>query len=461
MMNNLISSDNYCVIVGAGLTGQSVAHYFSRIGQRFCVFDTRDNEELRTPFLKIDSDVRVYLEDIDANILLGASEVVISPGVSRDLPIFAEAIKQGVSFVGDVELFLRHVRRENREAKVVGITGSNGKTTVTTLVDLVLKNYGVKVAVGGNIGVPALDLLHSFADIYVLELSSFQLESIKRAELDVAVVLNVTPDHMDRYASLAHYVMAKQRIYWGAKSIVYNLNDTLTVPPAVPGVQRFGFSTSIKHEKNEIQYVYNVDSQEVCREGVKIFEKQDMRLQGLHNVQNAMALFAMCNALEVPHVFVEQVLKNFAGLAHRCEWVACYDGMTFINDSKATNIGASISALRGLAPDFDRVILIAGGDGKSADFLELANVISEKVHGLVLFGHDALRIDASVNQRVETYCVSTLADAVKQSLTLAKEKGSTNTLILLSPACASLDMFKNYEERGVQFKALVQKGRHT
>lgn len=458
MMNNLISSDNYCVIVGAGLTGQSVAHYFSRIGQRYCVFDTRDNEELRAPFLQINSDVRVYLGDIDADILLGATEIVISPGVSRDLPVFAEAIKQGVSFVGDVELFLRYVRKASHDTKVVGITGSNGKTTVTTLVDLVLKKYGAKVAVGGNIGVPALDLLHAHADIYVLELSSFQLESIKKAELDVAVVLNVTPDHMDRYASLAHYVMAKQRIYWGAKNIVYNLNDTLTVPPAVPGVKRFGFSTVVKHEKNEIQYVYNANSQQVCREGVNIFEKQNMRLQGLHNIQNAMALFAICDALGVSHVFVEQVLKDFVGLEHRCEWVTCYDGMTFINDSKATNVGASISALRGLTPDFEHIILIAGGDGKSADFLELADVISETVHDLVLFGHDALRIDASVNQRVKTYCVSTLADAVNQSLALAKEVSSANTLILLSPACASLDMFQNYEERGVQFKTLALNG---
>ena len=460
-MNNLISSDNYCVIVGAGLTGQSIAHYFSRIGQRYCVFDTRGDEELRIPFLQIDSDVRVYLEDIDADIFLGAAEIIMSPGVPRDLPIFAEAIKCGVSFVGDVELFLRHVRKENSEAKVVGITGSNGKTTVTTLVDLVLNNYGAKVAVGGNIGVPALELLHKPADIYVLELSSFQLESIKKAELDVAVVLNVTPDHMDRYASLAHYVMAKQRIYWGAKNIVYNLNDTLTVPPVVPGVKRFGFATSVKHEKNEIQYVYNTDSQEVYREGVSIFEKKNMRLQGLHNIQNAMALFAICNALEVPHIFAEQVLNDFAGLAHRCEWVACYGGMTFINDSKATNVGASISALRGLAPDFDRVILIAGGDGKSADFLELANVISETVHKLVLFGRDAQRIEASVNQRVETHNVQTLTSAVSQSIVLAKEMGSTNTLILLSPACASLDMFKNYEERGVQFKMLVQEESHV
>lgn len=460
MMNNLISSDNYCVIVGAGLTGQSVAHYFSRIGQRYCVFDTRDDGELRIPFLQIDRDVRVYLGKMDVDIFLDAAEVIISPGVSRYLPIFAEAMKRGVSFVGDVELFLRHVRKENHEAKVVGITGSNGKTTVTTLVSLMLNNYGAKVAVGGNIGVPALDLLHNHADIYVLELSSFQLESIKKAELDVAVVLNVTPDHMDRYESLAHYVMAKQRIYWGAKSIVYNLNDTLTVPPVVPGVARFGFSTSIKHEKHEIQYVYNVDSQEIYREGVSIFEKKNMRLQGLHNVQNAMALFAICNALDIPHVFAEHVLNDFAGLAHRCEWVACYDGMTFINDSKATNVGASISALRGLSPDFDRVILIAGGDGKSADFLELADVIDETVDGLVLFGHDALRIDDSVNQRVETYCVRTLTGAVDQSLALAKEMDSANTLILLSPACASLDMFKNYEERGEQFKMLVQKERN-
>lgn len=457
-MDNLISSDNYCVIVGAGLTGQSVARYFSRIGQRFCVFDTRDNEELRAPFLQINSDVRVYLGGIDADILLGATEIVISPGVARNLPVFAEAIAQGISFVGDVELFLRHVRKTNDEAKVVGITGSNGKTTVTTLVDLVLKKYGAKAATGGNIGVPALDLLHDHADIYVLELSSFQLESIKKAGLDVAVVLNVTPDHMDRYASLAHYVMAKQRIYWGAKSIVYNLNDMLTVPPAVPGVKRFGFSTQVKHEKNEVQYVYNANAQEICREDVKIFEKQGMRLQGLHNIQNAMALFAICDALEIPHTFAEHILKGFAGLAHRCEWVTCYDGMTFINDSKATNVGASISALRGLSPDFEHVILIAGGDGKSADFLELADVISGTVHGLVLFGQDALRIDTAVNQRVATYCVLTLADAVNQSLTLAKQRNSTNTLILLSPACASLDMFKNYEERGVHFKTLVQKG---
>ena len=455
-MNNLISSDNYSVIVGAGLTGQSVARYFSRIGHRYCVFDTRVNEELRSPFLKINSDTRVYLGEIDQNILLGAKEIVISPGVPRESSVFIEAIKSGISFVGDIELFLRVVKTDVNKPKVIGITGSNGKTTVTTLVGLTAEASGAKVGVGGNIGVPALDLLAYHHDIYVLELSSFQLESIKRAELDVAVVLNVTPDHMDRYASLAHYVMAKQRIYWGSKNIVYNLNDMLTIPPKVPGVTRLGFSTSVKHEKNEVQYQYNQNEQVILREGSVVFDRHTMKLQGVHNVQNAMALFAICEAVGIPHIYAQQVLTDFRGLEHRCEWVASHNGITCINDSKATNVGASISALRGLSSDYDRVVLIAGGDAKSADFSEFANVVCATVSELVLFGQDAPSIHAAVNNRIATVCVSTLNDAVSHSFNTAKKNIGLTTLILLSPACASLDMFKNYEQRGQLFKTLVQ-----
>lgn len=451
-MPQLIATDNPTVVVGMGLTGLSVARHLAKKGANFFLVDTR--EELpKTTWQRVAEiqaicpSMKVANGALDQDLLCAAKQIVLSPGVALATPEIQAAKSAGVDIVGDVELFLRE-----RKAPVIGITGSNGKSTVTTLVGLAAKNAGIKVAVGGNIGVPVLDLLEANdTELYVLELSSFQLESIRRAQLDVACVLNISPDHMDRYPSLAHYCQAKQRIYFGAKKIVYNLEDPLTIPPIMQGVERIGFSSRKITEENEKHILLNSDSNMLSIEGQDVIATSNIKIAGAHNVKNALAALAICDAAGIELAGLEKALSEFGGLPHRCQWVAEKSGVTYINDSKATNVGSAQAAIEGLADRFSRIILIAGGDGKGTDFGPLAKVIKQYVAHVVLIGADALKIESAIGESVMCAHVQTLNAAVKQAALLAK----SGDLVLLSPACASLDMFANYEQRGNEFVLAV------
>jgi len=450
-MTQLIVSDSYSVILGLGKTGLSVARYFQRKGHRCVVIDTRFNppglEELKTE----QPETAVYLGETDehlTDLIRAASQVVISPGISRNSSLAQVALNNSIPLVGDVDLFLHEVTEPT-----IAITGSNGKTTVATLMGNIAMRAGIKTSVAGNIGTPVLDTLDMDVELYVLELSSFQLESIRRPDLTVACVLNVTEDHMDRYPSLASYCMAKQRIYWGAKHVVYNLDDKLTVPPIIAGVRRRGFGFGQHHEQGDIKYLYDKVTKTLSRQGETLLDRAEIRMFGRHNVANALALMALCDAAEIDLKYCFAELAEFVGLPHRCQWVGSYNQVTFINDSKATNVGASIAAVGGIKDDFNGVVIIAGGDAKGANFAEFGRVLAKNVEAVVLIGRDAEQLAAALPSQVKVARCASLDDAVVKALQLSNVGGA----VLLSPACASFDMFKGFEDRGDQFIRCVRR----
>lgn len=449
-MSNVGQSESYSLIVGMGATGFSIANYLSSRDRAFHIFDTRASSLLQDQFAKQFPRANQFFEKIDDKTLFGAEELYLSPGVPRDDATVKKAIQAEMSVLGDVALFLREA-----SAPVIGITGSNGKSTVTTMVGLAAEAAGMRVGVGGNIGKPALELLDEPCDLYVLELSSFQLESTENARLRVACNLNISPDHMDRYDSLSQYVMAKQRIFDGAKHVVYCLDDPSSHAPTRHAAKRYGFGLSGGLEANEKQFLFSPQSGWLQSGNEQLIHKDDVRIKGVHNVSNALALFAIADAAGIDRNACRQVLKTFPGLPHRCEVVAEYGGVTYINDSKATNVGAARAAILGLAAEFERIILIAGGDGKGAEFDELGKCINANVHALVLLGKDADAIARHVHGDVICERAKDMCAAVKRARQIAKQ----GDLVLLSPACASFDMFTSFEHRGEVFiKSVLAEG---
>jgi len=442
----------YALIVGMGATGISIAEHLSRKGKQFHFFDTRSPLESKNVLMEKYPDSRHFFEKIDEKVIMDAEEIYVSPGVPRDEHVIVNAIKHGKSVVGDVELFLREA-----EKPVVGITGSNGKSTVTTLVGMAAEKAGISVAVGGNIGKPALELLGEDVDLYVLELSSFQLESTTEPKLFVACNLNISVDHMDRYDSLSQYIMAKHRIFRKASHVVYNLDDPLTHPPIEAGVARYGFGLAKEIEKSERQFTFCPQSGWLETEGHHLISKEEIKLKGIHNVRNALALFAIADAVGIDSKACKLALEEFDGLPHRCEIIDVINNKTYINDSKATNVGATEAAIKGLAPEFDGIVLIAGGEGKDADFEEFTESVRDNVRALILIGKDAKKIARHIPKNIKVLLENSLEEAV-----ISAEKISMQgEVILLSPACASFDMFSNFEERGEKFSLYVKNLRNT
>ncbi|WP_245929364.1 UDP-N-acetylmuramoyl-L-alanine--D-glutamate ligase [Agarilytica rhodophyticola] len=445
-MNQTVNNKRYALIVGMGATGYSIARYLQNKGEAFHIVDTRTSSLMEEQFAKAFPEAQRYFVEIDEGIIAGAHEIYLSPGVSRDEHIITKALALGKSVIGDIELFLRAV-----DKPVIGITGSNGKSTVTTLVGLMLKEDGRNVAVGGNIGTPALELLNTQADIYVLELSSFQLESVTKPNLFIACNLNISADHMDRYDSISAYVMAKQKIFLGAKNAIYNLDDPLTHPPVFDGMMRYGFGLESGFADDEKHIIFSPQNGWLSFDHQKIVSKDQIKLKGIHNVRNALAALAISGVAGVSFDACKNVLAAFSGLPHRCEFIAEYEGVTYINDSKATNVGATKAAIDGLAAEFNKIILIAGGEGKGADFSELGKSIRQNIDTLVLIGKDGEHIAETVGKDINAIFASDMNDAVQKAATNA----GLDDLVLLSPACASFDMFNSFEERGDVFSDCV------
>jgi len=435
----------YAVIVGLGRTGLSCARYLHARGWRLAVTDTRQKPPERVRLAELDPGIPVSVGGLDAGLLEGADCVVASPGVSLAEPFFVEARRRGLEIVGDIELFARAV-----DAPVVGITGTNGKSTVTTLVGRMAERAGLRVRVGGNLGEPALDLLTAEAptQLYVLELSSFQLEATTSLDLKAAVVLNVTPDHLDRYDSVESYAQAKARIFARCETAVINLDDPLVAAMPRPGQKTLSFSL-----RASIGADYAVATRDgewwlTCH-GEPLLAVSAMKIKGLHNAANALASLALGDALGLPKSAMLEELKTFPGLPHRSQWVADVRGVTYINDSKGTNVGATIAAVSGMQGP---LIMIAGGDGKNQDFAELADVFRGKVRHTVLIGRDAAAIAKALAGVCTLETCVTLEDAVRAAAKAA-QPGDT---VLLSPACASLDMFRDYTHRGAVFTQAVK-----
>ena len=437
------------VIVGLGRTGLSCARYLRERGWRLAVTDTRPEPPQLAALRALDPQTPVRLGALDTRLLDDAVCVVVSPGVPLEDPFFAEARRRGLEIVGDIELFARAV-----DAPVAGITGTNGKSTVTTLLGRMAARAGVKVRVGGNLGEPALDLLaaaHSAGEaveLYVLELSSFQLEATHSLDLAAAAVLNVSPDHLDRYASVAAYADAKARIFARCDTAVTNQDDPLVVAMPRPGQRTLTFSL-----RAAIGADYAVAMRDgapwLTRRGEPLLPLSAMRIRGLHNAGNALAALALGEALELPLSAMLAELEAFTGLAHRTQWVAEVAGVTYIDDSKGTNVGATIAAVEGMAGP---LVIIAGGDGKQQDFGPLAAAFRGKVRHTVLIGRDGRLVGEALRGVCTTEYRTSLEEAVRAAAAAARA-GDT---VLLSPACASLDMFRDYTHRGAVFAQAVQ-----
>ncbi len=445
-MTKLIASDRLTIVVGIGATGLSVARHLTACGDTFVMVDSRLEPPGLVELQHTLPGTEVELGGFNPVTLGAADRLIVSPGVSVDHPALQAAVAQGVAVTGDIALFMAAAR-----APVVAITGSNGKSTVTTLVGEMALAAGKNVGVGGNLGCPALDLLADDRDLYVLELSSFQLELVEQLNAEVVTVLNVSADHMDRYATLLDYHRAKHRIFTGAKKVVVNRDDMLSQPLLPTSVQSFSFGLG-KPDFNGFGLLTEQGESCLAYEFEALLPVAQLGIRGRHNVANALAALALGHAMGLPRDAMLQALRHFTGLPHRCQTVADSNGVTWINDSKATNTGATIAALYGLANTGDmNVILIAGGQGKGQDFSVLKSAVKGRVKVAVLLGEDA----ALLSQCLTTETKVLFADSMPAAVSLAAEHAAAGDTVLLSPACASFDMFSGFAERGDTFAAAV------
>jgi UDP-N-acetylmuramoylalanine--D-glutamate ligase len=431
-----------------GATGLSCVRFLASKGIEFYVVDSRENPPGLEQAKEFCSEDRIFTGNLDVLETLGVTELFVSPGIALRTPVLARLAERGVAMRGDIDLFCDYV-----DAPFVAITGSNAKSTVTTLVAMLLQACGKNTKAGGNLGLPALDLLSPGTDFYVLELSSFQLETTHALQADLACLLNVSEDHMDRYKDLYEYQRAKQKVYRGCKAAVCNKQDILTAPLLAEGVPVRAFTTKSPDLK-EYGMLKDGDGAWLCRGVERLYHTSQIALKGSHNHANVLAALAMLELLgvDVMSDAVGEVLRTFGGLPHRCETVRVLDDVTYINDSKGTNVGATLAALQGLGSPADKkVLLIAGGEGKGADFRALAKPIQDLVRIVYLFGKDAHRIAEVLSPSVDVRHFETL-DQIVASIAQDSHKGE---IVLFSPACASLDMYKNYEMRGQHFARLV------
>jgi len=452
---NIVKNMAKSIIVGLGTTGLSVARFLQKQERAFAVVDSRENppnaDDLKQDFI----DVPYAFGSFNSEWLNQADQIIVNPGIAITTPEIAEAQQAGAEVVGDIELFAR----EAKDSKpIIAITGSNGKTTVTMLLDLMAKKSGFNVGTGGNIGTAALDLLNDKStDLYVLELSSFQLETTQSLQSTTAVILNVSEDHLDRYDNnIESYAQAKGVIYNNCQHVIYNRDDAYSLRLAnqssgfktitsfgldAPKAEQFG----IKSDKG-IDYLAKGDQ--------LLMPISEVKLPGLHNVANALACLALGTFAGLKMTAMLDVLREYAGMEHRTQWLAKFEGVNWYNDSKGTNVGATLAALTGLT---GKTVLIAGGQGKGADFSPLSSAIKVHAQAVVLMGEDAKKMATVIDDSVPVVFVSSMQEAVNEAYKLARANNGKEVNVLLSPACASFDMFKNYIVRGEAFIQAVNK----
>lgn len=426
-------------VVGLGKSGVSAVNFLLRNGVTPAVFDTRDKPAGEN---ELSPAVRLVKGPLDGEVLGGFKTLVVSPGVPIGQPALARARELGAEIIGDIELFARHAA-----APTVGITGSNGKSTVTTLTALMVEADGKKCGMGGNIGVPALDVLSPDADAYVLELSSFELETTSTLKLAGAVILNLSEDHLDRYGgSMERYLAAKRRIFAHADRIVVNRGDPATVPPDGRFHASFGL------DDRDYGRVVRDGAVWLSLRGEPLIPVAEMGIAGQHNELNALAALALADALGVSREAELRALREFRGLPHRCQLVRELDGVRYYDDSKATNVGSTLAAVAGLKSGIrGRLILLAGGLGKGQDFTPIKNMLGREIACMLCFGRDGEKLAAL---GPEARLTENMSDAVA----IARgEIARPGDVVLLAPACASLDQFKSFEERGDAFADLVRK----
>ncbi len=427
------------VVIGLGKTGLSCVRHLARRGVAVRVTDSRSAPPGLAALGDLAARVDLRLGGFDESVLDGASQVLLSPGVSPEEPIARAARRRGIEVVGDVELFAREAR-----APVIGITGTNGKSTVTSLVAHMAEVAGRRALAGGNLGEPALDLLaRPVPELYVLELSSFQLETTSSLELRAATVLNLSADHLDRYPSIEAYGVAKARIFRHAAAAVLNADDprVLAMRPEHAAVTTFSV------QRTDADFALAGDL--LVRRGEPVLARSRLKIAGRHNVANALAALALGEAAGLGLDAMARSLEGFPGLPHRSQWIADIDGVRYLDDSKGTNVGATLAAVEGS----DRpLVMILGGDGKGQNFAPLAAAFRGRVRAAVLIGRDAPAIAAAIG----CLCPIERAGSMPEAVAAAARLARSGDAVLLSPACASLDMFRDYAERGEVFAAAVR-----
>ena len=434
----------YTVVVGLGATGLSCARFLHAQGLPFSVVDTRQHPPGLDILSREMPEVAVYSGDYPRDLIESAARLVVSPGVALDADIVQQARSAQVSVVGDIDLFVREAT-----APVVGITGSNAKSTVTELVGTMAARAKVNVGVGGNLGTAALDLLSPERELYVLELSSFQLERAADLGLAVAAVLNISEDHLDRHGTMAAYRDAKHRIYRGCETAVVNPDDPSSVPTLSADLRQITWC--MDEPQAQGFGLRSIEGQEyLCHGAQPLLLSSELCMPGRHNVANALAALALGYAARLPMDAMLDTLRSFRGLPHRCELVAEAAGVKYVNDSKGTNIGATRAALSGLGGE-QNVLLIAGGQGKGADFAQLREPVGRHCKRVILIGEDASEMHDALHGAVALSAAGSMRAAVE----LAAVAAQAGDCVLLSPACASFDMFSGYEARGDAFRSAV------
>jgi len=440
----LQGSPTRAAVIGLGLSGLAAAVFLSKQGLDVDVYDSSNKPVLGRQLKQQLPDVEIHCGSLAVEHWTDDSLLVVSPGVPLSHPDLVPLLATGVRPVGDVELFAQCV-----QSPVIAITGSNGKSTVTALVGEILQHAGRRVAVGGNIGVPVLELLDDDKnDIYVLELSSFQLETTWSLKPSIAVVLNVAADHMDRYPGMDDYIATKIKVYQGSDKVLINLDEA----SLLQGLQRqqndkeqIFFSSTVPVKEQDYGLTDINGAVYLCRGDEPLIAADEIHLTGQHNLLNVLAAWALTSSVGVADCLIKEAVTEFKGLPHRMELLYRINGVDWINDSKGTNVGASVAALHGLhAP----VILIAGGIAKDADFTPLREAVEQHVKAIILIGRDAGRIQDAVSEAVFTSMAADMSDAVAQAAVLAE----AGDVVLLSPACASFDMYQNFEQRGDDFR---------
>ena len=454
-------ADKSVLVLGLGETGLSMLRFLKAQGARVRVADTRANPPGLAEAKKYVIEPLIHCGPFDDELFVGVELIAISPGVPLRDPVVARAVQCGIPVAGDIELFAQQLAANDCRltTKVIAITGSNGKSTVTSMVEHLCKAAGKDAVAAGNISPAVLDAMAQRGDkqpeIWVLELSSFQLESTATLNADAASVLNISEDHLDRYADMNEYSAAKARIFSGAAAQVLNRDDAYCMAMAREGCAQFTFGLAApgngkKLGENDFSIVKKRGATWLAQGSKSLLKVDELQVAGLHNASNAMAALALCSAIDLPMPALLDALRSFKGLPHRVEFVAKINDVAYYDDSKGTNVGATVAALEGLGR---KAVLIAGGEGKGQDFSPLAPSVKSHARAVILIGRDAELIAVALKDSgVPVKRAMDMNDAVQQATHLAQR----GDVVLLSPACASFDMFKNYEHRAEVFIAAVQ-----
>jgi UDP-N-acetylmuramoylalanine--D-glutamate ligase len=438
------------LVIGLGKTGISCIEYLVDKGENVAVADTRTNPSNLKDIKEKYPCVNISTGAIPDELIKRANTIIVSPGISFNESFIQKAINLKKEIIGDVELFVRSAR-----APIIAVTGTNGKTTVTTLIGEIAEKSGLKVLVGGNIGTPALDLLEQpKPDLYVLELSSFQLQTTLSMCFDVSILLNITEDHIDHHGSINSYRNAKFKIFKNCKTAVINealLSEIFPCNNYDINVEKiFNFSLNKPSTSNDFGIVESNGNKLLANGDEILMPVSDLKIVGIHNQENVLSVLAACKAFGLKTENITSVLKEFKGIKHRCQLIREKNSIKWYNDSKATNVGATVASVTGLGSKNKNIILIAGGVGKNADFTKLREPIKNHVKTVILFGRDVKIISNAIKNTANIICCENLQKTIEIAENLS-EKGD---IILFAPACASFDMFKNYEHRGDEFTNL-------